>query len=79
MGKNSQTYKARCDDIRLLIEEAKIKTGFNDEKIASRMGISPGTLRNKKCKSGDPSSLRLSHIWVLEALAGRTLKEWTKV
>ena len=36
------------DDVRVLIEEAKIRNNFTDEQLSGYMGISDRTLREKR-------------------------------
>lgn len=56
------------DDIRVLIEEAKIRNSFNDSELARYMGISTTTLTERK---KDPGGLTLDKILILLELTGR--------
>ena len=56
------------DDIRVLIEEAKIRNSFNDSELARYMGISTTTLTERK---KDPGGLTLDKILILLEITGR--------
>ena len=51
--KRQDPFKKQLDDIRVLIEEAKIRNNFSDYELATYLGISDRTLRDKKNGSID--------------------------
>ena len=75
--KKQDPLKRQLDNIRVLIEEAKIRNNFNDEQLAAYPGMSDRTLRDKRA---DPSSLTFGKLLILLELTGRKIKfvekEW---
>ena len=58
------------DDVRVLIEEAKIRNGFNEGELARYMGISTTTLTERK---KDPGGLTLDKLLILLELTGKEI------
>ena len=58
------------DDVRVLIEEAKIRNGFNEGELARYMGISTTTLTERK---KDPGGLILDKLLILLELTGKEI------
>ena len=69
--KKQDPLKRQLDNIRVLIEEAKIRNNFSDEQLAACLGISDRTLRDKRA---DPSSLTFGKLLILLELTGRKIK-----
>lgn len=69
--KKQDPLKRQLDNIRVLIEEAKIRNNFNDEQLAAYPGMSDRTLRDKRA---DPSSLTFGKLLILLELTGRKIK-----
>ena len=69
--KRQDPFKKQLDDIRVLIEEAKIRNNFSDYELATYLGISDRTLRDKKT---DPSTLPLNKLFILLELTGKKIK-----
>lgn len=59
------------DDVRVLIEEAKIRNNFTDEQLSGYMGISDRTLREKR---SDPSGITLDKLMILGELTGKEIR-----
>ena len=58
------------DDVRVLIEEAKIRNGLNEGELARYMGISTTTLTERK---KDPGGLTLDKLLILLELTGKEI------
>ena len=69
--KRQDPFKKQLDDIRVLIEEAKIRNNFSDYELATYLGVSDRTLRDKKT---DPSTLPLNKLFILLELTGKKIK-----
>ena len=69
--KRQDPLKKQLDDIRVLIEEAKIRNNFSDYELATYLGVSDRTLRDKKT---DPSTLPLNKLFILLELTGKKIK-----
>lgn len=63
-------YQQREDEVKILINEVKVRNNLTDEGLAKKIGMPLGTLRNRKVH---PGRYRLDDIWLLEQLAGRRL------
>lgn len=59
------------DDVRVLIEEAKIRNNFTDEQLSGYMGISDRTLREK---GSDPGGITLGKLMILGELTGKEIR-----
>lgn len=70
VGKNMNLQKE--DEVKMLINEAKIKNHLTDEALAKKIGVSVSTLHKWKLQ---PGFFRLDHIWLIEQLAGRELNQ----
>ena len=57
----SQT-KRRCENVRVLIEEAKLRKKLNNPQLARKLGMSTRTLDRRK---DFPADLTLAQFWVL--------------
>ena len=69
--KKKNTDQRQKDDVRVLIEEAKIRNDFNESELSRYLGISTTTLTGKK---GDPGKLTLETLWILLELTGKEMK-----
>ena len=63
-------YQQHEDEVKILINEAKVRNNLTDEGLAKKIGMPLGTLRNRIVH---PGRYRLDDIWLLEQLAGRRL------
>ncbi len=59
------------DDIRVLIEEAKIRNGLNESELSRCMGISTTTLSERK---KEPGGITLEKLFILLELAGKEIR-----
>ncbi|MCD7994359.1 MAG: hypothetical protein LUK37_22280 [Clostridia bacterium] len=64
-------YQQKGDEVKILINEAKVRNNLNDEGLAKKIGMPLPTLRNRK---SNPGRFRMDDIWLIEQLAGRPLK-----
>ena len=64
-------YQQRGDEVKILINEAKVRNNLTDEGLAKKMNMPLPTLRNRKC---NPGRFRMDDIWMIELLAGRPLR-----
>lgn len=64
-------YHQHEDEVKILINEAKVRNDLTDEGLAKKMGMPLPTLRNRKC---NPGRFRMDDIWMIELLAGRALQ-----
>lgn len=69
------SYQQNEDEVKLLISEAKIRNNLTDEGLARKIGMPFNTLGKRKCHPGE---FKLYHIWLIEQLAGRSLRGGTK-
>lgn len=61
-------YQKKEDDVKLLINEAKIRNNLKDEGLAKKIGMPLNTFRKQKIH---PGGMRLDYLWAIEELAGR--------
>ena len=59
------------DDIRVLIEEAKIRNGLNEGELSRCMGISTTTLSERK---KDPGGITIDKLFILLELTGKEIR-----
>lgn len=69
--KKKSREERRKDDIKVLIDEAKVRNDFNESELSRYLGISTTTLTGKK---GDPGKLTLETLWILLELTGKEMK-----
>lgn len=69
---NRDIYQHKEDEVKILINEAKIRNHLTDGGLAKKMGISVSTLHKWRQQ---PGFFRLEHIWLIEQLAGRELNQ----
>lgn len=55
MKKKSPVQRQK-DDVRVLIEEAKIRNGFGDGELSRYLGIADRTLRERRADPGGNNS-----------------------
>ncbi len=70
MQKKTLDQKAK-DDVKVLIEEAKIRNNFKDDLLAQYMGISTHMLRDRRA---DPGSITLDKLLILLELTGKEIE-----
>ena len=70
MKKRSSEQKQK-DDVRVLIEEAKIRNELGDGQLSQYLGIAERTLRERKV---DPGPFTLDKLLVLLELTGKEIR-----
>lgn len=60
------------DDVRVLIEEAKIRNGFGDGELSRYLGIADRTLRERRADPG--GGITLDKLIIIMELAGKEMK-----
>ena len=66
-----EKWKRKKDDVRVLIEEAKIRNNLNESELSRCMGISPSSLTVKK---NDPEKMTLKELFSLLELTGKGIR-----
>ena len=69
--KNKNQAQRQKDNVRVLIEEAKIRNNLNEPELARYMGISTTTLSDRK---KDPGGMTLDKLMILLELTGKELQ-----
>ena len=64
-------YQQMGDEVKILINEAKVRNNLNDEGLAKKIGMPLPTLRNRKC---NPGRFRMDDIWLIEQLVEYELR-----
>ena len=70
MTKKDRTQRQK-DDVRVLLEEAKIRNGLNDYELSKYLGIADRTLRERR---SDPGGITINNLIILMELAGKEMK-----
>lgn len=70
MKKKSPVQRQK-DDVRVLIEEAKIRNGFGDGELSRYLGIADRTLRERRA---DPGGITLDKLIIIMELTGKEMK-----
>ena len=69
--KKKNTDQRQKDDVRVLIEEAKIRNDFNESELSRYLGISTTTLTEEK---DNPGRITLEKLLILLELTGKEMK-----
>ena len=69
--KKKTVEQRQKDDIRVLIEEAKIRNNLNETELARYLGISTTTLTDRK---NNPGGMTLDKLMILLELTGKELQ-----
>lgn len=59
------------DDVRVLIEESKIRNGLDEKRLSMALGIAPTTLADRK---RDPGGITFEKLLILLELTGREVQ-----